>query len=455
MRIRGIFICAPQTHGLTSGFGSLPAIGHRYTVRIAAGALQGNGSMARKSTQILRGVFALAWCAAGVATAGERALVITTPVVAGAPGTTAVPDVEISYVGGERGDAFQVNLPPAPGQWRWVGTPQAIPGEFDPLCTISATGTLLVAGAGVAAGPHAGPTPICRARVAVEPGVANGSRPLPAVAPSMLECFDFTAATVPCTFSAGTLLVGERTGSASVAYTPLPGSTIALGTANTSIGVTYLPGSAGDGVVVSGCRLTGDAVVRPPRTSPPYLGFAGTIPISGSIVLACIGGLPAGNATLTCDERINDVAPQPRTWLLACPETRVPPSIDYVPPPATTIVAQGGEFAGDLATATVTVTVRNDGLGAGLPASSAVSDCSVDAPFVAELTPSPVTGEGTVGSSGAVALTCVTATAAVDRVLSCSERRGTTSVTRTWPLRCPARPSPLVFTDGFETVASP
>lgn len=412
--------------------------------------------MPMKSTRRMCGLLMLTVGGTGTALAGERALVITTPVVAAAPGTTAAPEVEISYVGGALDDQFQVFLPAAPGVWRWDGTPQAVPGAFAPLCAITFTGALNVVGGGVGnkTGPHAGPTPVCRARLAVETGVPNGVRPLPASAPLLLGCFDFTGATVPCTFSAGTLRVGERTGSASVAYSPLPGSTIALGTANTSISVTYLPGSAGDGVLVSGCRLTGDAVVRPPRTSPPYLGFAGAIPVTGSIVLACIGGLPAGDATLTCDERINDLAPQPRSWLLACPETRVPPSIDYVPPPNATIVAQGGEFAGDPATATVAVTIRNDGLGAGLPASSAVSDCTADAPFVAALTPSPVTGEGFVGASGAVALTCVTATAAVDRVLSCSERRGATTVTRTWPLRCPARPSPLVFADGFEPTVS-
>lgn len=413
--------------------------------------------MAWKSARLMGGLLGLATGTAGNVLAVERALVITTPVVAGAPGTPAVPEVEISYVGGAFDDQFQVILPAAPGVWRWDGTPQAVPGAFAPLCAITFTGALNVVGFGLGnkTGPHAGPTPICRARVAVESGVPNGVRTLPATAPLLLECFDFMGATVPCTFSGGTLLVGERTGSASVAYTPLPGSTIALGTANTSIGVTYLPGSAGDGVVVSGCRLTGDAVVRPPRTSPPYLGFAGTIPVSGSIVLACIGGLPAGDATLTCDERINDGAPQPRSWSLACPETRVPPTIDYSVPPGTTIVAQGGEFAGDPATATVTVTIRNDGLGVGLPASSAVSDCVAPAPFVAVLDPSPVMGEGTFGGTGTLALTCVTDIVPVDRVLSCSERRGAAAVTRTWPLRCPAQPSAVVFKDGFEPTASP
>lgn len=411
--------------------------------------------MAWRLARVSWGVFALAACAAGTAMAGERVLAITTPVVAAAPGTTAFPQVEISYVGGERGDAFQVGIPAVPGLWTWVGTPQALPGEFEPSCAIATNGSLLVVGSGTASGTHDGPTPICRASVAVAPGVSNGIRSLPATAPALLECFDAQANTVPCGFSAGTLLVGDRTGTASIAYAPPPGSAIALGTANSTIGVTYLPGSAGDGVVVSDCRLAGDPVVRPPRTSPAYLGFAGTTPVSASIALACIGGRPAGDATLTCDERINDGAPQPRSWLLSCPETRVAPTIDYAVPPDTTIVAAGGEFAGDPATATVTVTIRNDGLGAGLPASSAVSACSADAPFVAEQTPSPITGEGTNGATGTVALTCVTATAAVDRVLSCSERRGGTSVTRTWPLRCPARPSPVLYADGFEAVISP
>jgi hypothetical protein len=58
-----------------------------------------------------------------------------------------------------------------------------------------------------------------------------------------------------------------------------------------------------------------------------------------------------------------------------------------------------------------------------------------------------------LGATGTLAIHCITDTVPVDRVLSCSERRGTGTVTRTWPLRCPALPSDRVFADGFERAA--
>jgi hypothetical protein len=96
------------------------------------------------------------------------------------------------------------------------------------------------------------------------------------------------------------------------------------------------------------------------------------------------------------------------------------------------------------------VTIATDGLGSGLPASSAVANCTTAAPFQAVLQPWPIQSEGAIGATGTIDLTCTTSVVVVDGTLSCDERRGSATATRTWPLRCPALPQSAVFSDGFE-----
>jgi hypothetical protein len=275
-----------------------------------------------------------------------------------------------------------------------------------------------------------------------------GTFALPAMRPTM-DCIDSFGGPIPCTFNAGSLLIGPRDNTASMTYAPAPGSSLDLGLAPTSITLGYSPGSAGDGIALSSCTLAGDDVLRPLVISPPHLGFAGPAPLAGAITVQCRSGVAPGSATLTCAEQLNQLPIVSRSWQLRCPDSRTPPSVSYGITPGQTISLSGATWSGDFARAEFAAQILGDGIGIG--ATSSVSTCSASGPFSAGSSPSVIQAEGSAGALGRISIMCITSPETQSGTLTCEERRGTTLTARMWPIECPALPVSLLFLNGFET----
>lgn len=389
-----------------------------------------------------------AWAAS--AAGGEFSFSPT--VVAGAPGTVAAPEIEIVFDAVTLGDSADMEVPSVPGVWRWLAAETLPQPDFITYCAVSA-GRLQVYLAGTSPSTQPGrAVRACRASVAVADGAPPGQSALPPQLPR-IHCFDANGGQVPCRYTPGSLMVGPRDGTASIVYTPSAGSTIDLGLAATTIGLSYMPGSAGDGIEIRSCAISGDAVLRPPILSPQHPAFAGPAAATGSITVQCRGGLAPGTAVLGCTEHLNQAPAVARTWDLRCPESRTPPSVAYGVAPGAAVVLQGGAFSGDPAQADFNVRVLPDGVGSGSGATTSVSSCTTSAGFLGGLNPEAVQAEGSAGAEGWIGVRCFTGPSAQSGTLACEERRGSIVSTRTWPIECPARPAPAIFRDGYEPAA--
>ena len=238
-----------------------------------------------------------------------------------------------------------------------------------------------------------------------------------------------------------------------VAYTPNVGGNVAFSFFDVStnrgfVAVNSSGGVAPGTVSVSACTASaGFTIANAPIN---LLGTAGGMQIiTGSLIdLRCTPGASVRNGTLSCTETPNPGSAIQRSWNLSCPAAGdVPPALTFNPATDSTI-----NYAATGTAAPIVVT-PSGGFGAGQPATTTLSQCTISNGGAAFPT-MPVVDLSFVGASTIAQNlnlpNCVRQSAVVNATLNCVERQGAlTQVNRAWTLSCP-QTDPLVFRDGFE-----
>ncbi len=125
-----------------------------------------------------------------------------------------------------------------------------------------------------------------------------------------------------------------------------------------------------------------------------------------------------------------------------------PPVFSYTPPPGSTVTATGGTgIIGSTSNLSIAVSVATPGTGTGAPATTLLTCNAPTAPFSGFGQTITAVGAGAI-TGGPLSGTCTRGPTAVTQTLTCTERQGETSVTRTWTLNCPAGQIPSVPVDA-------
>jgi len=369
------------------------------------------------------------------------------PIVGGAPGGVAFPDLEVRFIGdGRVSDALaDFSFDPA----RLNVVPTAFGGA---ICVVGSgpfAGLLRVI-APVRSTPFPTSASVfCRLRIELLPGAPTA---LVRFEPMLgtLECVEPTALVVPCQAFGAAVSIGPAPGTATVTFAPSSGTAIALpGAGSAAITANFVPGGAGDAIVIDACSIAGDSVFAPVVLVPETLAFAGSAAAAGALRLGCLAS-SGGSGVLTCAQRRNAGAPVAVAWPLSCPNTFAPPSVSYFPAPANQIRVGGLDVIDYPNQAQLTITIGADGIGTGPAATTRIDECIASAGFIADLAGGSVTATGTTGATATLALGCMPMAQAVTGQLGCREARASTVRTVSWSLLCPAGRPDGLFEDAFE-----
>lgn len=170
----------------------------------------------------------------------------------------------------------------------------------------------------------------------------------------------------------------------------------------------------------------------------------------GAISVRCTNTGGNLSAILRCLESANpgnDDTPTTRAWLIQCNNlaNETPTRMAYAPNVGTTMRANGVALAG--AAAQVNLEVRFVP-GFAAPMNGTLTSCQITGKNAGDFGPAPP--DTVVGQTPIIfPLNCVRGTAVKTAELRCQEMIGSASVTRSWPLRCPAGDIRLFF-HGFE-----
>ncbi len=125
-----------------------------------------------------------------------------------------------------------------------------------------------------------------------------------------------------------------------------------------------------------------------------------------------------------------------------------PPVFSYTPAAGSTVTATGGSgLIGSTSNLTITPSIATPGTGTGAAATTLLTCNAPTAPFSGFGQTITAVGAGAI-TGGPLSGTCTRGPTAVTQTLTCTERQGDTSVTRTWTLNCPAGQIPSVPVDA-------
>jgi hypothetical protein len=363
---------------------------------------------------------------------------------AGPSGTTAAPDLLVRFTGD--GVALDSQADYTFDGGRLELSPSGIGGA---LCSVIPGNRLRVI-APVRLTPFPTTTmDFCTVRVSIRVGAAQGTTAIEPV-PGGVLCVTAEGQEYPCQAGSASVSIGPASGSARIAYSPSPGSTITAVARKIDIAADFVPGGAGDSIVISQCSTAGDPVFAGVTTVPAPLTFAGSAASSGRIEVTCRAPAAAGAGQLSCAQSLNGAAPTVVSWSVACPSTLVAPSVSYQPPAGALVELRSTNVIGSVDSAFVRATIERDGAGNGDGAATSIGNCTVSGDFDVQVPGTVIGAEGDAGATGQVIVSCIAGNVDQSGGLSCTENRGGAIVTRQWSLLCPAgRPDPL-FSSGFD-----
>lgn len=125
-----------------------------------------------------------------------------------------------------------------------------------------------------------------------------------------------------------------------------------------------------------------------------------------------------------------------------CAPPATPPVYSYTPAPGSTVVGTGGNLIGSISSFTIAPAIGTPGTGTGTAATTQLTCAAPTAPFAGFGQTVSAIGSGAI-TGGPLGGTCTRGAAAVTQTLTCTETQGTTAVTRSWTLSCPAGVAPI------------